>query len=89
MESKEFIERENKEIKDILPKDLRKSFENLLKSTEIPIEIEMNGKEEQKNDKILIDFYLKEILKHKSVLENAIQAFILTINRSQPPKVFM
>jgi hypothetical protein len=89
LESKEFIERENKEIKDILPKDLRKSFENLLKSTEIPIEIEMNGKEEQKNDKILIDFYLKEILKHKSVLENAIQAFILTINRSQPPKVFM
>ncbi len=89
MESKEFIERENKEVKDILPKDLRKSFENLLKSTEIPIEIEMNGKEEQKNDKILIDFYLKEILKHKSVLENAIQAFILTINRSQPPKVFM
>jgi hypothetical protein len=89
LESKEFIERENKEVKDILPKDLRKSFENLLKSTEIPIEIEMNGKEEQKNDKILIDFYLKEILKHKSVLENAIQAFILTINRSQPPKVFM
>jgi hypothetical protein len=89
LESKEFIERENKEIKDILPKDLRKSFENLLKSTEIPIEIEMNGNEEQKNDKILIDFYLKEILKHKSVFENAIQAFILTINRSQPPKVFM
>lgn len=38
LESKQFFQKQNQEIKQILDKDLRKSFDNLVKDVEIPVQ---------------------------------------------------
>lgn len=41
------------------------------------------------NDRNVIEFYGSQAETYTVYLSNAIQAFILTIERSQPPKVFV
>lgn len=95
LESKESVEKENEEIKASLPKELQKSFENLIKQSQIPVENEVKNYSVKTqtnldpNDQQLLEFYGEQFEIHLSYLTNAIDAFLMTIESNQPPKVFI
>ncbi|XP_067133769.1 breast cancer anti-estrogen resistance protein 1-like [Centruroides vittatus] len=95
LESKEAVEKENEEIKASLPKELQKSFENLIKQSQIPVESEVKNYSVKSqtnldpNDQQLLEFYGEQFEIHLSYLTNAIDAFLMTIESNQPPKVFI
>uniref|UniRef100_T1IHI4 Breast cancer anti-estrogen resistance protein 1 n=1 Tax=Strigamia maritima TaxID=126957 RepID=T1IHI4_STRMM len=104
LESKNVINKENDEIKAALPQDLRKSFDNIIKESEIPVEnVQLRGFETGSsvsqlttvighldvNDRQVLKFYASQIETHVIYLTNAIDAFLATIENNQPPKIFI
>ncbi|XP_076357870.1 breast cancer anti-estrogen resistance protein 1-like isoform X1 [Tachypleus tridentatus] len=102
LESKATVERENEEIKAALPSELRQSFENLVKQSEVPVQVKEDCKsipienssgdsfhQLSPNDRQLVHFYSAQVEIHMLHLTNAIDAFLTTVKNNQPPKIFI
>lgn len=106
LETRESMEREHEDIKKELPAQLRKSFDNLVKQSQLIVDSDHEkalrkgdstcnntGKTGSNmldpNDRQVINFYGNQAEVHLQHLNTAIDAFLLTIENNQPPKVFI
>ncbi|KAK4295605.1 hypothetical protein Pmani_031848 [Petrolisthes manimaculis] len=106
LETRESMEREHEDIKKELPARLRKSFDNLVKQSQLIVDSDhekalrkydsSNTVTEKRgsstldpNDRQVITFYGNQAELHLQHLNTAIDAFLLTIENNQPPKVFI
>ncbi|XP_018008098.1 breast cancer anti-estrogen resistance protein 1 isoform X1 [Hyalella azteca] len=113
LESRETAEREHQHIKESLPVNLRKSYDNLVKqslsvvdndhqkalsgsplSTVTSQNINLKAAPGKAcrldaNDRQVLSFYSNQAEEHIQHLNTAIDAFFLTIEENQPPKVFI
>ncbi|XP_055685772.1 breast cancer anti-estrogen resistance protein 1 isoform X1 [Lutzomyia longipalpis] len=89
LESKEASARKNAEIRDALPSDLQKNFENVVKNAESAAIGATAGTELDPNDKTLLVYYAAQTVTHMNYLTQAIDAFLQTVEHNQPPKFFL
>ncbi|CAL4072830.1 unnamed protein product, partial [Meganyctiphanes norvegica] len=106
LEARESLEREHEEIKKELPAQLRKSFDNLVKQSQIIVDSDHekaltkgnvaapNSNKQANivldaNDRQVVNFYGNQGEIHLQHLNTAIDAFLLTVENNQPPKVFI
>lgn len=107
LETRASVEREHEDIKKDLPADLRKSFDSLVKQSQLIVDSDhekaiqkgdsthLGGQKRggnnvlDPNDKQVINFYGSQSEVHLQHLNTAIDAFLLTIENNQPPKVFI
>lgn len=88
LESKEAVAQKHAEIRDALPKELKKGYDNLLKNAENAAII--NDKVElDPEDKQVLTFFAAQVVTHHNHLTQAIDAFLQTVEHNQPPKVFL
>lgn len=85
LETKEAMAKKNAEIRDALPHDLQKNFENMVKNAESAA----TTTELDANDKSLLIYYTTQTVTHMNYLTQAIDAFLETVQRNQPPKIFL
>lgn len=89
LESKEHANKMNAELRDVLPQDLRGHFDSAIQSAELSA-ISNNDKTElNPNDKSLLTYYASQTVTHMKYLTQAIDAFLQTVERNQPPKFFL
>lgn len=89
LESKEQSAKTNAELRDALPHDLRTNFDSAMQSAESAA-ISNNDKTElNPNDKSLLTYYASQTVTHMKYLTQAIDAFLQTVERNQPPKFFL
>lgn len=89
LESKEQSAKSNAELRDALPQDLRTNFDSAMQSAETAA-ISNNDKTElNPNDKSLLTYYATQTVTHMKYLTQAIDAFLQTVERNQPPKFFL
>lgn len=87
LESKEASAKKNAEIRDVLPQDLQKKFDNAIRNAESAA---INDKNElDTTDKSLIVYYATQTVTHMGYLTQAIDAFLQTVEHNQPPKFFI
>ena len=86
LESKESSAKKNAEIRDALPKDLKKNFENVVRNAEAACQ---DGAEMDPNDKSVLVYYASQTVTHMGYLTQAIDAFLQTVEHNQPPKFFL
>lgn len=93
LESKEASARKNAELRDGLPSDLATKYEvcvqnaesaAIARSNERPSVMMMNA-----DDKSLLVYYATQTVTHMGHLTQAIDAFLQTVERNQPPKFFL
>lgn len=89
LESKESSAKKNAELRDALPHDLQTKFDNAMQNAESAAignndKIELNS-----NDKSLLTYYAAQTITHMKYLTQAIDAFLQTVERNQPPKFFL
>lgn len=108
LESRETAEREHQQIKESLPANLRKSYDNLVKQSHSVVDNDhqkaiagsttgtltaknsnVKNARLDSNDRQVLDFYCEQAKQHIEYLNTAIDAFFLTIEENQPPKVFI
>lgn len=89
LESKEASARKNAEIRDALPSDLQKNFENVVKNAETAAIGATAATELDANDKTLLVYYAAQTVTHMNYLTQAIDAFLQTVEHNQPPKFFL
>ncbi|XP_053643229.2 breast cancer anti-estrogen resistance protein 1 isoform X1 [Cherax quadricarinatus] len=106
LETRESVEREHEDIKKELPAQLRKSFDNLVKQSQLIVDSDhekalrkvdssctVTDKKGSSildpNDRQVVAFYGNQAEVHLQHLNTAIDAFLLTIENNQPPKVFI
>lgn len=90
LESKEMSAMKNAELRDALPRDLQTKFDDVVKSAENAA-CHQNDKSDDlnSNDKSLLTYYAKQTVTHIGYLTQAIDAFLQTVERNQPPKFFL
>ncbi|XP_071451243.1 breast cancer anti-estrogen resistance protein 1 [Hetaerina americana] len=104
LESKESVARQNAEIRESLPDALRKSYDLLVREAE-EAAVGRAGAQELKaagaggganghealhpDDLRVLQFYAPQSVEHVNYLTRAIDAFLLTVEHNQPPKVFL
>lgn len=85
LETEEQYAKKTAEIRNALPKDLKKNFDNVVKSAE-----EMNDFEPlDPNDKSVLVYYTSQCVTHINYLTQAIDSFLKTVEHNQPPKFFL
>lgn len=87
LESRESSAKKNAELRDALPQDLQSKFDSAMKNAEsaaIADKTELNP-----NDKSLLTYYATQTVTHMKYLTQAIDAFLQTVERNQPPKFFL
>lgn len=84
-DSKENVSKQNNMILNELPKGLKKGFENCVKHAD---DASFEG-ELPHDDKQLLKFFSAQIVTHHTNLTHAIDAFLNTVERNQPPKIFL
>lgn len=90
LETKEALAKKNAEIRDALPQDLQKNFENIVKNAEsAAASYNEKATELDANDKSLLIYYTTQTVTHMGYLQQAIDAFLETVERNQPPKIFL
>lgn len=88
LESKEAVAKKHAEIRDALPKELKKGYDNLLKNAENAAIV--NDKTTlDPEDKQVLMFFAAQVVTHHNHLTQAIDAFLQTVEHNQPPKVFL
>lgn len=88
LESKEASAKKNAELRDGLPQDLQSKFDSCVKNAETAAII--NDKPSlNANDKSVIVYYASQTVTHMAYLTQAIDAFLQTVERNQPPKFFL
>lgn len=88
LESKESSAKKNAELRDALPSDLQPKFDNVVKNAETAAIIS-DKTELNQNDKSLLTYYATQTVTHMKYLTQAIDAFLQTVERNQPPKFFL
>lgn len=88
LDSKEAVAKKNAEIRDALPKSLKKNFENVVKNAEMAA---YNDGSEwiDPNDKSVLVYYASQTVTHMGYLTQAIDSFLQTVEHNQPPKFFL
>jgi enhancer-of-filamentation protein 1 len=86
LESEEQMARKNAEFRNALPKDLKKTFDNVVKSAELGNDI---NEPLDPNDKSVLVYYTSQCITHINYLTQAIDSFLKTVEHNQPPKFFL
>lgn len=87
LDSKETVSKNHAEIRDALPKELKKGYDNLVKhADELAFD---DPKTLCQDDKQILTFFAAQVVRHLENLTQAIDAFLLTVEHNQPPKVFL
>lgn len=86
LETKEATLKTNTDIKDAFSKDLKKNSESILKNVE---KVSWDSKELDVKDKSLLIYFTIQTTTHINYLTQAIDAFLETVERNQPPKFFL
>lgn len=89
LESKEQSAKKNAELRDALPQDLQSKFDNVVKNAETAAITNSDKTELNPNDKSLLTYYATQTVTHMKYLTQAIDAFLQTVERNQPPKFFL
>lgn len=89
LESKEQSAKHTKELRDALPKDLQPNFDNAMENAESAAIANSEKTELNQSDKTLILYYATQTVTHMKYLTQAIDAFLQTVERNQPPKFFL
>ncbi|XP_058057978.1 breast cancer anti-estrogen resistance protein 1 isoform X1 [Anopheles bellator] len=91
LESKEASAKTNAEIRDALPQDLKKNFENVVRNAADAAAAACAEKPEalDPNDKSVLVYYASQTVTHMGYLTQAIDAFLQTVEHNQPPKFFL
>uniref|UniRef100_A0A182N936 Uncharacterized protein n=1 Tax=Anopheles dirus TaxID=7168 RepID=A0A182N936_9DIPT len=92
LESKEASARSNAEIRDALPNDLKKNFENVVRNAADAAAATVAERPEaalDPNDKSVLVYYASQTVTHMGYLTQAIDAFLQTVEHNQPPKFFL
>lgn len=89
LESKEQSAKSNAELRDALPQNLRTNFDSAMQSAETAAIINNDKTELNPNDKSLLTYYATQTVTHMKYLTQAIDAFLQTVERNQPPKFFL
>lgn len=88
LESKDVLAKKNAEFRDALPHDLQTKFDTVVRSVEsAAIANEKPGL--NPSDKSLLAYYATQTVTHMGYLTQAIDAFLQTVERNQPPKFFL
>lgn len=90
LESKESSAKKNAVFRDALPQDLQSKFDKVMKNAE-HVAIADSGPRSELNssDKSLLTYYATQTVTHMKYLTQAIDAFLQTVERNQPPKFFL
>lgn len=88
LESKETSAKKNAELRNALPQDLQPKFDSVVKNAESAAIIS-ESTELTQNDKSLLNYYAAQTVTHMKYLTQAIDAFLQTVERNQPPKFFL
>ncbi|KAB0796548.1 hypothetical protein PPYR_10609 [Photinus pyralis] len=88
LESKEAVAQKHAEIRDALPKELKKGYDNLIKNAESAAIISDKA-DLDPEDKQVLSFFAAQVITHHNHLTQAIDAFLQTVEHNQPPKVFL
>lgn len=88
LESKESISKQHADIRDALPKEFKKGYDNLVKHAD-DVAFDSDQKSLAQDDKQILSFFAAQVVRHLENLTHAIDAFLLTVERNQPPKVFL
>lgn len=88
LESKEANAKKNTEIRGVLPNDLQKKFDSVVKIAETK-SFGDDKNELLAQDKLLIVYYASQTVTHMGYLTQAIDAFLQTVEHNQPPKFFI
>nr|XP_049462138.1 breast cancer anti-estrogen resistance protein 1 isoform X2 [Anopheles coluzzii] len=92
LESKEASARTNAEIRDALPNDLKKNFENVVRNAADAAAASVSERPDvalDPNDKSVLVYYASQTVTHMGYLTQAIDAFLQTVEHNQPPKFFL
>lgn len=90
LESKEASSKKNAELRDALPKNLQTKFDNVMRNAESAAGAHNGDKTElTTDDKTLLTYYAIQTITHMKYLTQAIDAFLQTVERNQPPKFFL
>uniref|UniRef100_A0A182MVL6 CAS family C-terminal domain-containing protein n=1 Tax=Anopheles culicifacies TaxID=139723 RepID=A0A182MVL6_9DIPT len=92
LESKEASARTNAEIRDALPNDLKKNFENVVRNAADAAAATVSERPVaalDPNDKSVLVYYASQTVTHMGYLTQAIDAFLQTVEHNQPPKFFL
>jgi enhancer of filamentation 1 len=84
LETEEQFAKKNAEIRNALPKDLKKNFDNVVKSA-----AEEFNEPLDPNDKSVLVYYASQCVTHINYLTQAIDSFLKTVEHNQPPKFFL
>lgn len=91
LESREVVAKQREELRAALPHELRSSYD-LLVSENDSAAVQappVTPTPMDPNDKQLLAFYAAQVITHGAHLTHAIDAFLQTVERNQPPKVFL
>lgn len=89
-ESKEQSAKTNTELRDALPtEDMRLNFDNALRIAETASSSDIDRTELNPNDKSLLTYYFLQTTTQTTNLTQAIDAFLQTVEKNQPPKFFL
>lgn len=88
LESEEQFAKKNAEIRNALPKDLKKNFDNVVRSAEMASMNDLNEPLDP-NDKSVLVYYASQCVTHINYLTQAIDSFLKTVEHNQPPKFFL
>lgn len=86
LESEEQMKKKNAEIRNALPKDLKKNFDNVVKSAELGNDM---NEPLDPNDKTVLLYYTSQCITHVNYLTQAIDSFLNTVEKNQAPKYFL
>lgn len=90
LDSKENISKNHAEILKDLPKELKKGYNNCIKHAD---DVAFDGDHKSvglgTDDRQLLAFYAAQVVTHHINLTHAIDAFLQTVERNQPPKIFL
>lgn len=89
LDSKDAISKKHAEIKEALPKEFKKSYDNLVKhADDVAFDSDHKGGSDS-DDKQVLGFFAAQLVTHHRNLTQAIDAFLQTVEHNQPPKVFL
>ncbi|XP_031639930.1 breast cancer anti-estrogen resistance protein 1 [Contarinia nasturtii] len=89
LESKEQTTKINAQLRDALPHELRANFDSTMQCAEMAAISNTDKTELNPNDKSLLTYYAMQTVTHMKYLTQAIDAFLQTVERNQPPKFFL
>lgn len=89
LDSKDSINAQLNDIRDALPVDLKKSYDQIINDAENNSLSDSNCNTIENDDARLISFYAALAVTHTAQLTRAIDAFLQTVEHNQPPKIFL